>query len=158
MLCYAQSRIKRYAPLLSCLERLQEQLKTGSRHTRLFALDDATPSIGIMRTEAGRDPHDRGLQDLVGELSTRSEEFRTRWAAHDVRLHRSGTKHFRHRAVGDLHLAFDALELPGDAALTLTAYSAEPGTLAADNLALLASWAATGDRVQDGASEGVPPQ
>ena len=82
-------------------------------------------------------------EDLVGELSTRSEEFRTRWAAHNVRLHRSGTKHFHHPAVGDLHLSFDALELPGEPGLTLTAYSAEPGTPSADNLALLASWAAT---------------
>ncbi|HEY5981737.1 MAG TPA: helix-turn-helix transcriptional regulator [Microlunatus sp.] len=103
----------------------------------------ADTSVSILRTEAGRNPYDKALTDLVGELSTRSEEFRTRWAAHDVRLHRSGTKHFHHRAVGDLHLAFDALELPGDAALTLTAYSAEPDTPDADNLSLLATWAAT---------------
>jgi transcriptional regulator with XRE-family HTH domain len=103
----------------------------------------ANTSVSILRTEAGRNPYDKGLTDLVGELSTRSEEFRTRWAAHNVRLHRSGTKHFRHRAVGDLHLAFDALELPGDAGLTLTAYSAEPGTPDADNLTLLSAWAAT---------------
>lgn len=118
----------------------------------------ARTTVAILRTQAGRDPHDRGLSDLVGELSTRSDDFRRLWAAHDVRLHRFGAKHFRHPAVGDLDLTFDALELPGEPDLTLTAYSAEPGTLAADNLALLASWAATGDRVQDGASEGVPPQ
>jgi transcriptional regulator with XRE-family HTH domain len=105
--------------------------------------DSANTSVSILRTEAGRNPYDRGLTDLVGELSTRSEEFRTRWAAHNVRLHRSGTKHFHHPAVGDLHLSFDALELPGEPGLTLTAYSAEPGTPSADNLALLASWAAT---------------
>ncbi|GAA3715377.1 helix-turn-helix transcriptional regulator [Microlunatus aurantiacus] len=105
--------------------------------------ESASTSVSILRTEAGRNPYDKGLTDLVGELSTRSEEFRTRWAAHDVRLHRSGTKHFRHPAVGDLELSFDALELPGEVGLTLTAYSAEPGTPAADNLALLASWAAT---------------
>lgn len=52
MLCYAQSRIKRYARLLSCLDRLEKQIKTGDPGTRLFALEDATPSIGIMRTEA----------------------------------------------------------------------------------------------------------
>jgi transcriptional regulator with XRE-family HTH domain len=105
--------------------------------------DSANTSVAILRTEAGRNPYDKGLTDLVGELSTRSEEFRTRWAAHNVRLHRSGTKHFHHPAVGDLHLSFDALELPGEPGLTLTAYSAEPGTPSADNLALLASWAAT---------------
>jgi transcriptional regulator with XRE-family HTH domain len=101
----------------------------------------ANTSVAILRTEAGRNPYDKGLTDLVGELSTRSEEFRTRWAAHNVRLHRTGTKHFHHPAVGDLHLTFDALELPGEPGLTLTAYSAEPGTPAADNLSLLASWA-----------------
>ena len=105
--------------------------------------DSANTSVAILRTEAGRNPYDKGLTDLVGELSTRSEEFRTRWAAHNVRLHRSGSKHFHHPAVGDLHLSFDALELPGEPGLTLTAYSAEPGTPSADNLALLASWAAT---------------
>jgi MmyB-like transcription regulator ligand binding domain len=105
--------------------------------------DSANTSVSILRTEAGRNPYDKGLTDLVGELSTRSEEFRTRWVAHNVRLHRSGTKHFHHPAVGDLHLSFDALELPGEPGLTLTAYSAEPGTPSADNLALLASWAAT---------------
>lgn len=105
--------------------------------------DSANTSVSILRTEAGRDPYDKGLMDLVGELSTRSDEFRTRWAAHNVRLHRTGSKHFRHPAVGDLQLSFDALELPDEPGLTLTAYSAEPSTPAADNLALLASWAAT---------------
>jgi transcriptional regulator with XRE-family HTH domain len=118
----------------------------------------ATTSVAILRTEAGRDPYDKGLTDLVGELSTRSVEFRDLWAAHDVRLHRFGTKHFRHPAVGDLNLTFDALELPGEPDLTLTAYSAEPGTVAADNLALLASSAATHDQThdlaQDSAAEG----
>ena len=104
----------------------------------------ANTSVSILRTEAGRNPYDKGLTDLIGELSTRSDEFRTRWAAHNVRLHRTGSKHFRHPDVGDLHLTFDALELPGEPALTLTAYSAEPGTPDADNLAtLLASWVAT---------------
>ena len=105
--------------------------------------DSANTSVSILRTEAGRNPYDKGLTDLVGELSTRSEEFRIRWAAHNVRLHRTGSKHFRHPAVGDLQLSFDALELPGEPGLTLTAYSADPDTPDADNLALLASWAAT---------------
>jgi hypothetical protein len=105
--------------------------------------DSANTSVSILRTEAGRNPYDKGLTELVGELSTRSEEFRTRWAAHSVRLHRSGTKHFHHPAVGDLHLSFETLELPAEPGLTLTAYSAEPGTASADNLALLASLTAT---------------
>ena len=103
----------------------------------------ANTTVSILRAEAGRDPYDKTLSDLVGELSTRSEEFRTRWAAHNVELHRIGSKHFRHPEVGDLNLSFDALDVPGEPGWTLTAYSADPGTPDADNLALLASWAAT---------------
>ncbi|MEN3360050.1 MAG: hypothetical protein V7637_4032 [Mycobacteriales bacterium] len=105
--------------------------------------DAANTTVALLRTEAGRDPYDRGLSDLIGELATRSEEFRTRWAAHDVRLHRSGVKHFHHPVVGDLDLDFDALELPAERGLTLTAYSAEPGSPSHDALTLLASWMAT---------------
>lgn len=103
----------------------------------------ANDTVAIMRTEAGKDPYDRGLSDLVGELSTRSEEFRVRWASHNVRQHYSGKKHFRHRIVGDLHLLYEALELSADAGMTLTVYNAEPGTGTDDALKLLASWAAT---------------
>ena len=106
------------------------------------AADDA---VAMLRTEAGRDPHDRGLIDLVGELSTRSETFRVRWAAHDVRLHRTGLKHMRHPVVGELHLSYDVLELPADPGLSLIAFSAEPGSADDDALRLLASWAATRD-------------
>lgn len=103
----------------------------------------ADTAVAILRTEAGRDPYDKALTDLIGELSTRSDEFRTRWARHDVRLHRGGYKEFRHPAVGDLHLAFDGLDIPNAPGLTLTAYSADPGTPSEDGLRLLASWAAT---------------
>jgi transcriptional regulator with XRE-family HTH domain len=103
----------------------------------------ADTTVAILRTEAGRDPYDRALTDLVGELATRSEAFRTRWAAHDVRLHRSGVKHVRHPEVGEITLAFDALELPAERGLQLTAYTAEPGSPDEEKLALLASWAAT---------------
>ncbi|MEO6085439.1 MAG: helix-turn-helix transcriptional regulator [Umezawaea sp.] len=108
-------------------------------------------SVAILRTEAGRDPHDRGLTDLVGELCTRSEDFRTRWAAHDVRLHRSGAKRFRHPVVGDLSPDFEAMELSADDGLTLTAYTAAPDSPSVERLQLLANWAATevssGERV-----------
>jgi hypothetical protein len=36
----------------------------------------ANDAVAILRAEAGRDPYDRRLSDLVGELSTRSEDFR----------------------------------------------------------------------------------
>ena len=103
----------------------------------------ANTTVALLRTEAGRDPYDKGLTELVGELATRSEDFRTRWAAHNVRLHHTGRKLFHHPAVGRLDLAFEGLPLPADPGLTLTAYSARSGTPAHDALRLLASWAAT---------------
>lgn len=105
--------------------------------------DSAHTTVALLRTEAGRDPYNKALTDLIGELSTRSEEFRTLWAAHNVRLHRTGLKHFRHPAIGTLDLMFEAMALEADGGLTLTAYTAEPGTPSHDGLALLASWAAT---------------
>ncbi|MFD7303482.1 helix-turn-helix domain-containing protein [Streptomyces pharetrae] len=103
----------------------------------------ADVAVAILRTEAGRDPHDKGLHDLVGELSTRSDEFRTRWGAHDVRHHGTGTKRFHHPAVGDLTLAYEGLEMAAEPGLTLTIYTAEPGSASEEGLRLLASWAAT---------------
>ena len=99
--------------------------------------------VGIMRTEAGRDPHDRGLQDLVGELSTRSETFRRLWAAHDVRTHGTGTKRFHHPVVGELTLAYEELAITAEPGLVLLVYTAEPGSPSAERLRLLASWAAS---------------
>jgi transcriptional regulator with XRE-family HTH domain len=103
----------------------------------------ADDTVGILRAQAGHNPYDRGLSDLVGELSTRSEEFRTRWAAHNVRLHRTGNKLINHPVVGRLELMYDTLPLPADPGLTMLVYTAAPGTTASDALQLLASWAAT---------------
>ncbi|MEU3882591.1 helix-turn-helix transcriptional regulator [Streptomyces californicus] len=99
-------------------------------------------TVAIVRTEAGRNPHDKDLHDLVGELSTRSDEFRTRWGAHNVRHHSTGTKHFHHHAVGGLALAYEGLDMAAVPGLTLTVYTAEPGSPAEEGLRLLASWAA----------------
>ena len=103
----------------------------------------ANTTVALLRSEAGRDPYNRELTDLIGELATRSDEFRIRWAAHNVLLHRTGTKHFHHPVVGAIDVAFDSMDLLADTGLTLTAYSAEPGTPSEDALKLLASWAAT---------------
>jgi len=105
----------------------------------------ADDSVAMLRTEAGRDPYDKALTDLVGELCTRSDDFRVRWAAHDVRLHRTGRKHIHHPVVGDLHLSYDVMELPADPGLALLAFSAEAGSPDDDALRVLASWAATHD-------------
>jgi len=106
----------------------------------------ANDLVANLRTEAGRNPYDRGLQDLVGELSTRSEAFRTRWAAHNVRQHQTGRKQLHHPVVGDLELTYEVLALPTDPGLSLVVYGAEPGSASQDGLKLLASWAATLDQ------------
>jgi transcriptional regulator with XRE-family HTH domain len=103
----------------------------------------ANDAVGILRAEAGRDPYDKRLSDLIGELSTRSEEFRVRWAAHNVKLHRTGVKRFHHPVVGGLTLDFESLDLPGDTGQTILVYSAEPGSPSHQALHLLASWATT---------------
>src|SRR4051812_48496955 len=104
----------------------------------------ADTCVAILRTEAGRDPHDKDLHDLVGELSTRSDEFRRRWSAHDVRQHGAGSKRFHHHDVGDLDLAYESVDMISDPGLTLTLYAAEPGSPTAHALDLLASWITTG--------------
>jgi transcriptional regulator with XRE-family HTH domain len=103
----------------------------------------ASDAVAILRAAAGHDPYDRRLSDLIGELSTRSDEFRVRWAAHNVKFHRTGAKDLHHPVVGRLTLAFEALELPGDSGQRILVYTAEPGSPSAEALNLLASWSAT---------------
>ena len=105
-----------------------------------------TDVVAVLRAEAGRDPYDRALSDLVGELSTRSELFRTLWAAHNVHKHDAGVKRFHHPLVGELNLNFESLELVADPGLTMFVYTAEPGSKSEQALNLLASWAATPDQ------------
>jgi transcriptional regulator with XRE-family HTH domain len=100
--------------------------------------------VALLRGEAGRHPYDGKLTDLVGELTTRSDQFRTWWASHNVRQHLAGVKRLHHPLVGDLTLAYESMELTADPGLRLNAYSAEPGTPDRDALNLIASWAATG--------------
>ena len=118
----------------------------------------ANDLVASLRTVAGRNPHDRGLQDLVGELSTRSQEFRTRWAAHNVRQHQTGRKRLHHPVVGDLELTYEVLALPADPGLSLVVYSAEPGSPSQDGLRLLASWAATLDQFEQPEAAQTPDQ
>ena len=101
--------------------------------------------VASLRWASGRDPHDRDLSDLVGELATQSEAFRTRWAAHNVRFHDAAVKHLHHPIVGDLSLSFNRLDLPADNGLTIFTYATEPGSPSEDALKLLGSWAATAD-------------
>ena len=99
--------------------------------------------VALLRSAAGRNPYDRDLTDLVGELSTRSDEFRQHWARHDVRFHISGVKRYHHRDVGDLELNYERLNLAFDAGLTVITYTADRGTRSAEALALLGTLAAT---------------
>jgi len=103
----------------------------------------AKDCVALLRAEAGRNPYDRDLSGLVGELSTQSEEFRGHWATHNVRLHNKGEKRFNHPVVGELELSYNRIELAADPGLAVIVYTAEPGSKSADAFSLLASWAAT---------------
>jgi transcriptional regulator with XRE-family HTH domain len=116
----------------------------------------AATAVAILRTEAGRAPHDKDLHDLVGELSTRSEAFRRLWGAHDVRLHGAGSKAFHHTAVGRLDLAYESMDMVSEPGLTLTVYAAEPASPTAEALRLLASWAATELPARSAADQDAP--
>src|SRR4051812_12702524 len=137
-----------YAPLFES----REQPPNSARFTFLdpaardFYVDwerVAKDLVAHLRSEAGRNPYDRGLSELVGELSTRSPEFRTWWAAHNVRFHQTGVKRLRHPVVGELELSYEVMELSADAGLTVAVYSADPGSRSQEALDLLASWSAT---------------
>ena len=103
----------------------------------------AAETVAILRWAAGRDPYDRELTDLIGQLATQSDAFRTLWAAHNVRFHATAIKHLHHPTVGDLELSFNRLDLAADHGLTIFAYTPEPGSKSAETVALLGSWAAT---------------
>jgi hypothetical protein len=118
-------------------------LEPGSRDFYVDWDRAAGDVVAILRYAAGRDPYDRDLSDLVGELSTQSDEFRTRWAAHNVRFHETGVKDFHHSVVGDITLTYNRMDLFADAGLTIMVYTAEPGSKSAETLGLLGSWAAT---------------
>jgi len=135
-----------------------ELYKTASRPVntaRFVFLDPRAPDLFIdwdkvadevvatLRAEAGRNPYDRGLSELVGDLSLQSDEFRARWAAHNVRIHDKGIKRLHHPVVGDLTLSYETMQLTGDSGLTIAAYTAEPGSKLEEALNLLASWTAT---------------
>ena len=106
----------------------------GPRARDFFADWDraAKDSVAILRSEAGRNPHDRDLSDLIGELATRSEEFRIHWAAHDVRLHTQRRQAVHPPGRGRAQLSFNRLEVTADPGLTIVAYTAEPGSRSAE--------------------------
>ena len=117
-------------------------LDPRSRDFYLDWEDAARQTVALLRSEAGRSPHDRALSNLVGELSTRSDTFRALWAAHNVREHRTGVKKLHHPIVGDMTLSYEGLQITSAPGLLMLPYTAEPGSPSHDKLQLLATWAA----------------
>ncbi|MFE7173793.1 helix-turn-helix transcriptional regulator [Streptomyces sp. NPDC057616] len=100
----------------------------------------ADQNVATLRAEVGRNPHDKALSDLIGELSTRGDTFRQRWARHEVRRHRAGAKRINHPLVGELTFTYEAMELAADDGLFLIVCGVAPGSRDAEALELLASW------------------
>ena len=115
----------------------------------------ANDAAAMLRLEAGRNPHDQALIELVGELSTQSEIFRQRWASHDVQFHRSGQKRLRHPVVGQLDLNFESMELPSEPGLVLNVYTAPADSPTSDALKMLATWAATQEAAERSEQSGA---
>lgn len=147
---------------------LVDQTEPTPNHARFTFLDPrarefwpeweriADQTVAMLRTEAGRDPYDRELTDLIGQLSTRSEDFRTRWAKHNVRIHDTGEKEFHHPVVGRMTLSYDSLELTADSGLVMFVYTAEVGSRSAEALQLLSSWTATLEAEAEAAASPAP--
>lgn len=120
-------------------------------------LDDARDlCVAVLRATAGRDPLDQQTTQLVGELSTRSADFRQRWAKHNVHRHMRGRKVINHPVAGLLDVTYNDFALPGDPHLSITTYTADPGTPSADNLTLLATWVDTQGEVALAAPKEIP--
>ena len=117
----------------------------------------ARECVAILRSEAARRPHDRELSDLIGELATHSHDFRELWAAHNVRLLTTATRHINHPTVGPLELHFERLQVTAEPELLIVVLTAEPDSRSAEALALLASWAAT-QTVTPAADEPIDPE
>ena len=102
----------------------------------------ADEPVALLQAEAARSPHSPAITQIVGELATRSEEFRTRWAAHNVTAHRHGAKQFRHPEFGELTLTYNVLAVTAVPGLSVVGYTAEPNSPSAEALRILASWIA----------------
>jgi transcriptional regulator with XRE-family HTH domain len=134
-----------FSPLYGDQERLNNAriVFLDPKATTFFREWDkvANDTVALLRAEAGRDPYDRHLADLIGELSTRSADFRVRWAAHDVRIHNTGVKKVHHDLVGDLDLPFESLPVESGSSTSLVTYLPEPDSKSHEALGLLVSWA-----------------
>jgi transcriptional regulator with XRE-family HTH domain len=102
----------------------------------------ASDVVGQLRLDAGQHANDPLLAELIGELSMKSEDFRTKWATHNVKRKTHDTIRLSHSLVGELTLRYETFTLQGDQEQSLSVYHAEPGSPSADALRLLASWGA----------------
>ncbi|MFF8732725.1 helix-turn-helix domain-containing protein [Streptomyces sp. NPDC015171] len=126
-----------YAPGVNLLRAVL--LDPAEQALRRDWADLTAEGVAALRSEAGTDPDDPRLRDLVGELSLRSERFRTLWARHEVRPRRGRVSRLSHPQVGDLDLHSDKLSVDGTDGLTLVVFHAEPGSRSAELLDILGS-------------------
>lgn len=84
--------------------------------------------VGLLRLWAYLYPDDTQLASLVGELSMKSAEFRTLWAAHDVKQQTHGPMWLTHPLVGELTLRYETLALQGDEDQYPSTSHAAPGS------------------------------
>nr|WP_210739970.1 hypothetical protein [Nocardia coubleae] len=117
----------------------------AARTRRLSAGERAAKArraaAAMLRLNAGRDPLNEALTALIGELATRSPQFRQDWARQEVHEHRCGEMTFNHPHLGPIRVSFDGFAMPGEKGLSIITYSAEEGTVDADRLHLLPLWA-----------------
>lgn len=143
-----------YAPVLARAKKTPNVARfmffdTAADHFFPDWANEADDVVALLRAEAARSPGSPGVTRLIGELSTRSEQFRTRWAAHNVKVHRHGVKRFRLSEVGELELTYNVLDITGGGGLSLIGHSAQHGSRSDDALRLLASWTAADPYVPD---------
>lgn len=105
--------------------------------------------VALLRAASAQDPYDRELVEIVGTLTTRSEEFSALWASHDVLRHRSGAKLLTHPDVGDLEFGYESFELSTDPGLVMLVFTVEAGSRTAEAMRLLGSWAAPLHRTEE---------
>ncbi|MBD0695457.1 helix-turn-helix transcriptional regulator [Streptomyces sp. CBMA123] len=107
-----------------------------ARHTpeSLRAFEAAV--VADLRVAADRYPADRRLRRLVGELRAGSDRFAALWDSGTVGRHEAAHKTIDHPDAGPVTLDCDVLTVAGSD-LRIMVYTAEPGTDAAERLALI---------------------
>lgn len=122
-------------------------------YVRMIFLDDhvrslqcdwharAQEAVSSLRMAAGAYPDMPRLQELVGELSVRDEDFRAWWADHLVTLHTCGRSRLRHPVVGEFNLDWQALASIHDLEQAIVLLTAPRGSPDHDAIKRLDAWA-----------------